>query len=294
MTIKLGISPIAWLNDDMPKLTSHISIHECLTDVKNIGFKGVENCGSFPKDTKKIENLFRKYKLKLSGGWYSGSLLKQSAIKEYDKMKKILKIFESMRTKNIVFCECIKSIQSQSVGLSFKPVLNIAEKKTFFQKISELSKIVHDNHGLYISYHHHMGTVIQNESEIDLLMNSTSELLKLLLDTGHLIFAKMDPVKIFNRYKNRISHIHFKDIRKEILKNCIKKNYSFKKSFLSGVFTVPGDGDYDFKPIITLIKKNNYNGWIIVEAEQDPIKYDPFNYSLKGFSYLNKILKNLK
>ena len=287
--IKIGISPIAWLNDDMPKLTSHVSVHQCLTDVKNIGFQGIENCGAFPKNFRKIKNLFSKYNLNFSGGWYSGSLLIHTPMQEYCKMKKILKIFEYMKTKNIAFCECTKSIQSKSIGLNFKPYLNRTEN-FFFQRINELSRIVHDNHGVNISYHHHMGTVIQNECEIDLLMNSTSDSLKLLLDTGHLIYANIDPVNIFKKYKKRISHIHFKDIRQKILKICHKNDYSFKKSFLSGVFTVPGDGDYDFRPLIRLIRNNNYNGWIIVEAEQDPIKYDPFYYSLIGFNYLNSLI----
>jgi len=290
-SIKIGVSPIAWLNDDMPKLTSHISVDQCLSDVEKLGFNGVENCGSFPKESRKIKKLFTKYNLKLSGGWYSGSLLRQSATKEYNEMKSNLKVYESMKVKNIAYCECTKSIQSKSVGLGFKPNLDRSEKNFFFQRINDLSRLVYDNHGVNISYHHHMGTVIQNENEIDLLMNSTSDSLKLLLDTGHLIFAKIDPVSIFKKYKKRISHIHFKDIRNKILNISIKKNYSFKKSFLSGVFTVPGDGDYDFRSIMGLIKKNNYNGWIIVEAEQDPIKHDPFNYSLKGFNYIRQLLK---
>ena len=135
-----------------------------------------------------------------------------------------------------------------------------------------------------------MGTIIQNEKEIDELMNSTKESVKLLLDTGHLLFARIDPMNILKKYLNRISHFHLKDVRYKYLDKSIKNKLSFIDSFLLGIFTSPGDGDYNFSPMIKSLMKSKYNGWIIVEAEQDPRKHNPYKYSKKAFVYLKRIL----
>ena len=292
--IKIGIAPIAWLNDDMPNLTSHISVNQCLEEINKCGYKGVENCDSFPKKTFEIKKLLKKFNLKFSGGWYSGSLLSISVNDEFKKMSNTLKVFRDMNTKNIAFCECTRSIQSKNISLYKKPLLKMNERVLFFKKLNELSQKVYEKFGVNISYHHHMGTIIQNKNEIDMLLSSTSDHVKLLLDTGHLLFANENPLEIYKLYKDRITHYHFKDVRKKIIKNCIKKKYSFRESFLNGAFTVPGDGDYDFSILLNNLKKDKYKGWIIVEAEQDPKKYSPYKLSLKGYLYLKKLLKKNK
>tara|TARA_A100001011_G_C14135381_1_gene767330 strand:- start:95 stop:973 length:879 start_codon:yes stop_codon:yes gene_type:complete len=291
MKIKIGISPIAWLNDDMPMLSKGITVEKCLSDIVKCGYTGVENCGSFPKEKQKIQRLLKKFNLKFSGGWYSANLLQNSVDVEFKKMKKILEVFKEMKTKNIVFCETTNSVQGKNIKLSRRPSILDIENKNFFSKLNNLAEIVKKKFNVNICYHHHMGTLIQNEKEIDLLMNNTSKNIKLLLDTGHLIFAGIEPMKIYKKYQSRISHVHLKDLRKDILKKCLRYDTSFLKSFINGVFTVPGDGFYDFKPLLSKLKKNNYNGWVIVEAEQDPKKYSPYTYSLMGYNNVKKILK---
>lgn len=291
MKIKIGISPIAWLNDDMPMLSKGITVEKCLSDIVKCGYTGVENCGSFPKEKQKIQRLLKKFNLKFSGGWYSANLLQNSVDVEFKKMKKILEVFKEMKTKNIVFCETTNSVQGKNIKLSRRPSILDIENKNFFFKLNNLAEIVKKKFNVNICYHHHMGTLIQNEKEIDLLMKNTSNKVKLLLDTGHLIFAGIEPMKIYKKYQSRISHVHLKDLRKDILEKCLRYDTSFLKSFINGVFTVPGDGFYDFKPLLSKLKKNNYNGWVIVEAEQDPKKYSPYTYSLMGYKNVKKILK---
>ncbi len=289
--LKIGISPIAWLNDDMPNLSKGITVEKCLSEIVKCGYTGVENCGSFPKDKNKIRKLLKKFNLKFSGGWHSANLIKNSVNSEFKKMKSILEVFKEMKTKNIVFCETTDSIQGEKKNLSKRPSILDRDNKTYFLKLNELAKITKKKFNVNICYHHHMGTLIQNEKEIDLLMKNTSKDVKLLLDTGHLIFAGIDPMKIYKKYYLRISHVHLKDIRKNILNKCIKNDLSFLRSFLKGVFTVPGDGFYNFRPLLNNLKKNNYNGWVIIEAEQDPKKYSPYIYSLMGYKNVKKILK---
>jgi inosose dehydratase len=289
--IKIGISPIAWLNDDMPNLSKGITVEKCLSEIAKCGYAGVENCGSFPTEKNKIEKLLKRFNLKFSGGWYSANLIKNSVNSEFKKMKNILEIFKKMKTKNLVFCETTDSIQGKKKNLSKRPSIFDRENKRYFLKLNKLAKITKKKFNVNICYHHHMGTLIQNEKEIDLLMKNTCKDVKLLLDTGHLIFAGIDPIKIYKKYYSRISHVHLKDVRENILNICVKNDLSFLSSFLKGVFTVPGDGSYNFSSLLNNLKKDDYNGWVIVEAEQDPKKYSPYIYSLKGYKNIKKILK---
>lgn len=291
MKIKYGVSPIAWLNDDMPKLTSNISVEQCLKDIRLLGFKGAEYCNSFPKNPIELKKLFKKYNLKLPGSWFSGNILNKSVKDEYSNIKSVIKRIKMMKSNNLIYCDCTNSIQSRKIGLKARPKLNKNEKKNFFQKLNLLSKKIYEFDGINICYHHHMGTIIQKKDEIEQMMNSTNDELKLLIDTGHLIFAGAKPHEVYKIFYDRVTHIHLKDIRMEALKISLENNYSFKKSFVSDVFTVPGDGSYKFQKFFNLLKKNDYNGWLIIEAEQDPKKYPPFIYSKKGFDYLKKNIR---
>ena len=147
--------------------------------------------------------------------------------------------------------------------------------------------------GMPLAYHHHMGTVIQSESDTYKLIENTKDTVKLLLDTGHMLFAGGDYLKITKDLNERIIHVHCKDMRKKILEESVQKDYSFRKAFLEGAFTVPGDGCIDYKPFLNILRNVNYNGWLVVEAEQDPAKANPYEYSKKGFDYLYRTAKDL-
>ena len=146
-----------------------------------------------------------------------------------------------------------------------------------------------EDYNVPLAYHHHMGTVVQSQQDTERLIDNTSDTVKLLIDTGHMMFAGGDYVKVAKDYSSRLFHIHCKDIRKNILENCLNKDLSFIDSFFAGVFTVPGDGCIDYKPLFQLINDINYSGWLVVEAEQDPKKANPYTYSKMGFDYLNNL-----
>ena len=148
------------------------------------------------------------------------------------------------------------------------------EWKIFCEKISELAKYLQDNE-MPLAYHHHMGTIIETQKDTERLLENTHESVKLTLDTGHMLFAKGDSKKILENYKDRILHVHCKDIRKDVLDKSLKEDLSFRGAFLNGAFTVPGDGCINYQPLFDILKKNNYSGWLVVEAEQDPKKANP-------------------
>jgi len=293
MNIKLGIAPIAWSNDDMPELGGDTPIETCLEEAALAGFTGIELGGKFPRNPGIIKFLLQKYKLELPGGWY-GSLLRERNINdEWSAMQGQIELLKLLNSSVFVFADISGSIQGDpKLPLSKRPQLRSNEWTDYCNKISELSNRL-DDVGLPMSYHEHMGTIIQSEDDVDRFLNKTNEKTFLLYDTGHLLFAQANFQKILSKYYSRINHIHCKDIRKNILRNSLNNDLSFRDSFLNGVFTVPGDGCIDYKPLLSLLYENIYKGWLVIEAEQDPTKANPLEYAKIGYNYLTKILKEL-
>jgi len=290
MSVKLGVAPIAWSNDDMPELGGDTSLEQCLLEASQAGYIGIESGGKFPKNSSELIPKLNKFHLELCSGWYGANLRKNSVKEEKLAIQKQLKLFQECNSPCIVFAEVSGSIQSDpNRKLSTRPQMEDEEWKEFCTKISEFGKYLEDQ-GMPLAYHHHMGTVIETQKDTERLLDNTHDSVKLTLDTGHMLFAKGDSKKILNDYKQRLAHIHCKDIRKKILENSLKQDLSFREAFLEGAFTVPGDGCIDYKPLFDILKKNNYSGWLVVEAEQDPIKANPLEYAIKGYKYLTETL----
>ena len=292
MSIKIGVSPIAWSNDDFPELGGDTTLEQCLRETNEIGFSGIEAGGKFPKKSSELIPKLEKENLKLCSGWYGANLLKNSVKEELSIMKEQLDLFKECDAPCIVFAEVSGSIQGEAkTPLSKRPILNKEEWKTFYYKINEISKYMEDS-DMPLAYHHHMGTVVQSQEDTERLIDNTSDTVRLLIDTGHMMFAGGDFVKIAKDYSSRLHHIHCKDIRKDVLENSLKNDLSFIDAFFAGAFTVPGDGCINYETFLKLLKDFNYNGWLVVEAEQDPRKANPLEYGKIGFNHLKKIALN--
>ena len=293
MKIKLGIAPIAWSNDDMPELGGDTPIETCLTEAKEAGFSGIELGGKFPRNSGIIKFLLSKYKLKMPGGWYGSLLRNRSVEEEWSSMQDHINLLKFVESDVFVFADVSGSIQTDSLSaLSKRPMLRDDEWKSYSKKISELSNRLHDV-GLPMSYHEHMGTIIQTEADVDRFMNETNDKTFLLYDTGHLLFAQANYENVLKKYITRINHVHCKDIRKNVLDESLNLDLSFRNSFLNGVFTVPGDGCINYNPILKILKENNYDKWLVIEAEQDPKKANPLEYAKIGNHYLMKIINEV-
>ena len=291
MSVKLGVAPIAWSNDDMPELGGETTLEQCLSEASQAGFIGIESGGKFPKKSSELIPKLNQFNLNLCSGWYGANLRKNSVEEEKKLIQQQLKLFKECNAPCIVFAEVSGSIQGDPYRkLSSRPQMDENEWKIFCQKISELGKYLEDQE-MPLAYHHHMGTVIETQNDTERLMENTHESVNLTLDTGHMLFAKGDSQKILENYKDRILHVHCKDIRKHVLEKSLKEDLSFRAAFLEGAFTVPGDGCIDYKPLFDVLKKNNYSGWLVVEAEQDPKKANPLEYAIKGYKYLVETLK---
>ena len=223
MSIRLGIAPIAWSNDDMPELGGNTTLEQCLKEASLAGFSGIESGGKFPMDSQKLLPKLEKENLKLCSGWYGAQLLKRSPKEEFQLMQKQLKLFRDCKAPCMVFAEVSDSVQGDpNKPLSKRPILTNDDWKKLINSINEISKMMIDQN-MPLAYHHHMGTVIETEADVTRLIENTKDTVKLLIDTGHMLFAQGDSNKLVNDFYERIIHVHCKDIRKEILKKIIKK-----------------------------------------------------------------------
>ena len=291
MTVKLGIAPIAWSNDDMPELGGDTPLEQCLSEASEAGFIGIESGGKFPKHSNELLPLLNKYNLNLCSGWYGANLRNNSTNEEKKLIQDQLNLFKECNSPCMVFAEVSGSIQGDpDRKLSTRPQLNNEEWKSFCNKLSEMGEFL-EGEGMPLAYHHHMGTIIETHEDTARLLENTNDSVKLTLDTGHMLFAQGNSKKILEDFSSRIIHVHCKDIRKNVLENSLENDLSFRGAFLEGAFTVPGDGCIDYKPLFDILKTKNYSGWLVVEAEQDPIKANPFEYAKIGFKYLTETLK---
>lgn len=279
--VKLGIAPIGWSNDDMPELGADISFVQCIQEMAAAGFSGCEVGHKFPRDPVMLGKELAQHNLSVASAWFSLYFTEdgreQETIAGFINHMHFLK---AMGARVIVVCECGNSIQGKPLALfANKPEFSHAQWNKLINglhKIGELAKL----NGMIIVYHHHMGTGIQQHSEINQLMENTNpDIVSLLLDTGHLTFAGEDPLQIILNHGKRIRHVHLKDIRQHILQQVISEKSSFLDAVKSGVFTVPGDGCINFQPVFEALSDLSYQGWWIVEAEQDPAIANPLKYA---------------
>ncbi|TWX64348.1 myo-inosose-2 dehydratase [Colwellia demingiae] len=291
MSVKFGIAPIAWSNDDLPELGGETSLETCLKESQLAGFSGTETGGKFPMDPTILGPVLKKYSLDLVSGWFSGSLLENSLEEEKRRVASQLHTFRELGAQVLVYAETTGTVQNQqAIPLSRRPILTHDQIKAYGEKLTSFAEFM-SSEGVSLSYHHHMGTVIETEEEVDVLMANTGDDVNLLLDTGHLVFAGGNPIRLLQNHGHRINHVHMKDIRNNILADVKRQDMSFLNAVLAGVFTVPGDGMIDYQSIANELREQNYSGWVVVEAEQDPIKAPPLKYAKLGFNHLKKVFE---
>ncbi|NHB97029.1 myo-inosose-2 dehydratase [Photorhabdus stackebrandtii] len=292
MTVQLGINPLTWTNDDLPTLGAETPLETCLTEGRQAGFTGFELGNKFPRQVSILGPILATHDLKLVSGWYSGELLTRSVAEEIKAAHSHLTLLRELGANVMVFAEvtnCIHGDQSKPVHL--RPQFPADRWQEYGEKLTEFARYTQER-GVQIAYHHHMGTVIETAEDVDYLMENTGEEVGLLLDTGHLTFAGADPLAVAERWAKRINHVHCKDIRLDVLKDVKNRKTSFLDAVLSGVFTVPGDGCVDYPAIFQVLERHHYQGWLVVEAEQDPAVAHPFTYATMGYNNLHKFARD--
>lgn len=287
--IRLAIAPIGWTNDDLPELGGQIPFEQCVSEMALAGFAGSEVGNKYPKDPAVLNKALRLRGLTICNAWFS-SFLSTRPLAEVEKEFIAHRDFlHAVGARVIGAAEQGNSIQGSSLSVfDAKPSFTKEQWKKVADGLNRLGELAKEK-GMRLTYHHHMGTAIQTASEIDTLMELTEPgLCDLLYDTGHLVFSGEDHLAILDKWVSRIRHVHLKDVRPEVVARARREKWSFLQAVKAGAFTVPGDGSVDFVPVFERLKKSGYEGWWVVEAEQDPALANPLEYALKARKYIRE------
>ena len=290
MKAKLGIAPIAWWNDDLEQLSDDVSLEECLRQANAAGFTGMETGRRFPMDAAVLSPILAQYGISICGGWFSGLLLDGEIATEKERIAEQMAFFKAAGAPCIVYGETARSIQGdRSKPLATKPKLSEEEIAAYARKMTAFGEWCADN-GMPLAYHHHMAAVVETEAELDLFMRHSGEGIPLLFDTGHMAFAGGDVLRVIDKHHARISHVHTKDVRMGVIDGLDRTKESFLDAVVKGAFTVPGDGSLDFETIVRRLAAHGYEGWFVVEAEQDPKVSPPLEMARIGHEELLRVM----
>ena len=287
--ILYGTNPIAWANDDDQTIGAHIPTSQILHEAgRVIGFDGIENGHRWPDDPVALKELLASYGLRFISGWYSMSLLTRSVEEEIAAVAPHLAKLKENNCKVCIVCECSNTVHgARDIAFNDRPKLTGDEMVAFGAKVEDFAAYLAQE-GITLVYHHHMGTIIQTPAEIDAFMAATGPATHLLFDAGHCAFGGGDPVEVLSRHVHRVAHFHAKNIRRPMTDAAIATNLSFVDAVMSGTFTVPGDpeGAIDFTPLLRILAEAGYDGWLVIEAEQDPVIREPLAYQAMGLAAL--------
>ena len=286
--IRIGANPIGWSNDDLRELGGKTPLETCLAEAKEAGFEGMELGHKFPREPQALKAALAPFGLACVSGWYSAELLTRSAEEEMTALRPHLDLLKAMGSNVLVFAETSNAIHgNRTKPVSQRPVMKSGDWAEFGRRVTQVAERTLAE-GVRLVYHHHMGMPVQSGTDVDRLMESTKDPMHLLLDTGHATWGGADPAALARRHRSRISHVHTKDVRKDVMARAKAENWSFLDSVIAGVYTVPGDGMVDFVSVFNELPE--YNGWVVVEAEQDPAKAHPLTYARMGYRNLTRFL----
>ncbi|KVN92921.1 myo-inosose-2 dehydratase [Burkholderia ubonensis] len=287
---RIGINPLSWMNDDLPSLGGETPLAVALTEGRDIGYAGFELGNKFPREPQALKALLGEYGLSLVSGWYSGRLAQRSVDDEIAAVGPHLDLLAQNGATVMVYGEVADTIQGAPVPLYQRPRFTTdAQWDGYAERLDAFARYTLSR-GVRVAYHHHMGAYVETPADVDRLMAATSDAVGLLFDAGHITFAGGDPAEVLKRHIARVCHVHCKDVRPAVIRLARNRNWSFLDAVINGAFTVPGDGAIDFATLIDLLKRHGYRGWLVVEAEQDPVVAPSYAYAQKGYRTLRALV----
>lgn len=291
--VKIGINPISWSNDDLPSLGGETPLETALAEGRAIGYQGFELGNKFPRESGALRRVLAAHQLELVSGWYSGRLARGSVEQEIAAVGPHLKLLADNGAKVMVYGEVADSIQGAPQPLYKRPrFVRDAEWAAYAERLTRFAQHTLA-HGVRLAYHHHMGAYVETPADVDRLMALAGADVGLLFDSGHMTFAGGDAASMLAKHVARVCHVHCKDVRPEVIALARNRNWSFLDAVINGAFTVPGDGAVAFEPLLRLLYENGYAGWLVVEAEQDPVVAPSYAYADNGYRHLRHLVDSL-
>jgi inosose dehydratase len=303
--VRIGINPLSWMNDDLPSLGGDTPLETALREGKEIGYEGFELGNKFPTDGPGLKAKLDEFGLACVSGWYSGFLAEvapgqsneEAVTQEIERCKAHMTRLQFNGVDVVVYGECAGTIQGQiDTPVSKRPHFGSeALWQGYAQRLNAFGAHLLQTYGIRLAYHHHMGAYVESPADIDKLMALTDPTkVFLLFDTGHAYFGgATSPVDLLKKHVDRVAHVHCKDVRATVIAKARNEGWSFLNGVINGTFTVPGDGSIDYAAVLALLKAGGYQGWLVVEAEQDPAVAPSYQYAKKGFDTLRGLVDAL-
>lgn len=289
--VKLGIAPIAWTNDDLPELGGENTFQQCVSEMALAGFTGSEVGNKYPRDPAVLKPMLELRGIEICNAWFSTFLISRPYAQTEAAFKEHVAFLAAMGAKVVGVSEqsySTQGIQSQPM-FEGKYEMNDAQWDALCDGLNRLGRLSLEEYGVALTFHHHMGTVVQSAAETDRLMAGTDPTyVSLLFDSGHFAYCGEDPTELVRRYTKRIKHVHLKDIRPEVVAKVRENRWSFLEGVRQGAFTIPGDGCVEFDPIFACLAESGYEGYMVVEAEQDPAKANPLEYAIRARKFIRE------
>ena len=303
--VRIGINPISWMNDDLPSLGGETLLETALAEGKEIGYEGFELGNKFPNDGPRLKAKLDEFGLACVSGWYSGFLAEvdpgqsnaDAVAEEVQRCQAHMSKLHYNGVRVVVYGECAGTIQGNiETPLVKRPhFASEALWLAYGERLNDFGAHLQTTYGITLAYHHHMGAYVESPADIDHLMAVTDpQKVGLLFDTGHAFYGgAQDPVAMLKKHIHRVVHVHCKDVRPAVIAQARNDGWSFLSGVINGTFTVPGDGVIDFESVLGTLKTAGYEGWLVVEAEQDPAVAPSYVYAKKGFDTLHAIVQIL-
>jgi len=289
VNVRIGINPITWTNDDVPELGGETPLDVCLSETKQAGYAGTELGGKFPRNSAELKPIMQRFGLEVISGWYDGRCDEKEVAAEMDAIQPHLQLLKDMGSTHVVYADTSRGRHGAIWDpISQRPAIGADEWPAYGRKLTALAERMAD-FGVRMAFHHHMGTIVETDADVGLLMRHTGEAVGLLYDTGHSVFSGGDPLSLVKAHVKRVVHVHCKDARKPMLQRARAEDMSFMGAVMEGIFTVPGDGFIDYPAILRVLADAGYSGWLVVEAEQDPNKAHPLTYARMGYQNLSRM-----
>ena len=303
--VRIGINPLSWMNDDLPSLGGETLLETALAEGKEIGYEGFELGNKFPKDGPGLKAKLDEFGLACVSGWYSGFLAElapgqtneQAVAAEIERCKAHMSKLQYNDVKVVVYGECAGTVQGQmDTPVAKRPrFANDDLWKAYAARLNAFGEHLLATYGIKLAYHHHMGAYVESPADVDKLMDLTDPAkVFLLFDTGHAYFGgALNPVDLLKKHVKRVVHVHCKDVRAKVIAQARNDSWSFLNGVINGTFTVPGDGTLDYAAVLATLKNAGYEGWLVVEAEQDPAVAPSYQCAKKGYDTLRGLVNSL-
>jgi inosose dehydratase len=293
LDVRIGINPISWSNDDLPSLGGETPLEVALAEGRKIGYQGFELGNKFPRESNALRAVLAAHGQALVSGWYSGRLARGSVEDEIAAVGPHLELLADNGATVMVYGEVADSIQGAPQPLYKRPrFFTAAQWDAYADRLTRFARHTLA-HGVRVAYHHHMGAYVETPADVDNLMARVGDEVGLLFDSGHMTFAGGDAAAMLGKHVKRVCHVHCKDVRPDVVRLARNRNWSFLESVINGAFTVPGDGAIDFAALLAILHEHGYAGWLVVEAEQDPVVAPSYAYADKGYRHLRGLVDGL-